>query len=68
MVFPFGSLAARREDDRVVIEPAVDNVPGAGDERQMGEAVGRRLRSDASQQPGAEDPRQNRRISRLFEE
>ena len=46
------SLAARCVNDRVVVEITVDDVSRAGDKRQVGEAVGRRLRSSAGNRPG----------------
>ena len=61
------SLAARGVNDRVVIELAVDDVSSAGDERQVGEAVGRRLWPSASKRPGAIDLFKHRRVGRLFD-
>ncbi len=61
------SRAARGVNDRVAIELTVDDVTSAGDERQMGEAVGRWLWSGAGHRPGAVDLRQHRRVGRLFE-
>ncbi len=42
-LLPLDEDAARRVNDRVVIELAVDDVSSAGDERQVGEAVECRL-------------------------
>ena len=61
------SLAARRINDRVAIEAAVDDVSCAGDESQVGEAVGRRLWSSAGNRPGTEDLCKHRRVGRLLD-
>ena len=49
------SLAARRVNDRAVIELAVDEVSSAGDERQVSEAVGCWLWSSTGYRPGTVD-------------
>jgi hypothetical protein len=54
-LLPLDEDAARRINDRVVIELAVDDVSSAGDERQVGEAVECRLWSSAGNRPGTED-------------
>lgn len=61
------SLAARRVNDDALVEPAVDELSSAGDERQVGKAVGRRLWSCAGNRPGAEDPYKHRRVGRLLD-
>src|SRR3989304_1254768 len=61
------SLAARGENDRVAIERAVDDISGAGDERQVGEAIGCRLWSRAGHRAGAVDLGKHLRLGRLLD-
>src|SRR3970040_1750296 len=61
------SLAARGENDRVAIERAVDDISSAGDERQVGEAIGRRLRPHARHRAGAVDLRKHLWLGRLLD-
>ena len=52
----------------MVIELAVHIVPNARDERQVGQAVGRRLWFCAGNRPGAVDLRKNSQVGRFLEE
>jgi len=61
------SLAARRVNDRAVIELALDDASSAGDERQVGEVVERRLWSSAGNRPGTEDLCKHRRVGSLLD-
>src|SRR3990172_13218265 len=61
------SLAARGENDRVLIERAVDDVSSAGDERQVREAVGCRLWPSAGNRAGAVDLGKHLRLGGLLD-
>ena len=58
-------FAARGKNDQPVIVRAIDKAPRTGDEREVGEAIRRRLRTSAGDRPTAVDLSQNRRIGGL---
>ena len=60
------STAARRINDRVVIELAIDDISSASDQRQVGEPVKCRLWTSAGYRTGTEDLCQYCRVGSLL--